>query len=151
MAKKASAWKKRRGKLGPLAPLLGSWKAKADTPIGPVNCTRTFTPVLSGKYIQLAAVWEFPQGAYRELAIYGAGDDGKVCFWSFTSDGKRSEGTLADVTDIHPEAVGFVAMMPAGLARMAYWPDEAGGFRWAVESKNKSGWRRFTEHHYTAV
>ncbi len=69
----------------------------------------------------------------------------------FTSDGKRSEGTLADVTDVHPEAVGFEAQMPAGLARMVYWPDEAGGFRWAVESKNKRGWKRFTEHHYTAV
>lgn len=38
--------------------------------------------------------------------------------------------------------------MPTGRARMIYWPDEDGGFRWAVESKNKKGWHRFTEHHY---
>ena len=37
------------------------------------------------------------------------GDNGIVCFWSFTSDGKRSQGSLADVTDIHPEAIGFEA------------------------------------------
>jgi hypothetical protein len=150
MAKKPLAWKKGRGKLGPLTPLLGNWKARADTPIGPVNCTRSFTPVLGGKYIHLKAVWEFGKGAYEELAIYGVGENGTVSFWSFTSDGKRSEGSIADVTDIHPEAVGFEAQMPAGLARMAYWPDEAGGFHWAVESKNQKGWRRFTEHHYTA-
>jgi hypothetical protein len=33
-------------------------------------------------------------------------------------------GAFADVSDIHPEAIGFEAQMPAGLTRMAYWPDE---------------------------
>lgn len=74
--------------------------------------------------------------------------DGRVAFWSFTSDGKNSSGTMADVTDIHPEAIGFEAQMPAGLARMAYWPDGGDGFLWAVEAKNNNGWKRFTEHHY---
>src|SRR5262249_19516510 len=69
-------------------------------------------------------------------------------FWSFTSDGKRSQGTVADVTDVHAEAIGFEAEMPAGLARMVYWPDDDGGFFWVVESKNKKGWRRFVEHNY---
>ena len=32
--------------------------------------------------------------------------------------------------------------------RMAYWPDETDGYYWAVEAKNKKGWKRFTEHHY---
>ena len=71
-----------------------------------------------------------------------------MSFWSFTSDGKRSEGVIADVSDVHPEAIGFEAQMPAGLARTVYWPDQEGGFHWAVESRNKQGWHRFTEHHY---
>jgi hypothetical protein len=87
-------------------------------------------------------------GPYEEVAIYGVGDVGQVGFWSFTSDGKRSQGTVADVTDLHDEAIGFEAQMPAGLARMAYWPDGEGGFFWVVESKNAKGWRRFTQHHY---
>ena len=61
---------------------------------------------------------------------------------SFTSDGKRSQGALADVTDVHPEAIGFGADMPAGRARMVYWPAEDGGFRWAVESGTKKGGNR---------
>src|SRR5262249_19191875 len=85
---------------------------------------------------------------YEEIALIGVGDEGLVCFWSFTSDGKRSQGTVADVTDVHAEAIGFEAEMPAGLARMVYWPDEDGGFFWVVESKNKKGWRRFVEHNY---
>ena len=55
------------------------------------------------------------------------------------------------MTGIHPDAIGFEAQMPAGPARMAYWPDAVEGFRWAVESKNKRGWKRFVEHHYTAA
>jgi hypothetical protein len=151
MAKKKLEWKKGRGKIGVLAPLIGSWKTKAHTPMGPVQCTRSFTPILGGSYVRLDATWKFSKGEYVELAVLGANQDGKVSFWSFTSDGKRSEGSLADVTDIHPQAIGFEAQMPAGLARMAYWPDEVEGFRWAVEAKTKKGWRRFTEHHYTAM
>ena len=74
----------------------------------------------------------------------------RVAFWSFTSDGKRSQGASADVTDLHPEAVGFEAQMPAGLGRMAY-SDGEGGFFFAVGSKNKKGWKRFVEHHYRAA
>lgn len=148
----AKIWKKGRGKLGPFQPILGTWMAEADSPMGPMRCYRTLEPILDGHYIQLSALWEFgPKGSgkgYREVAIIGAGDDGKVCFWSFTSDGKRSQGVMADVTDIHPEAIGFEAKMPAGLARMVYWPEADGGFRWIVESKAKKGWRRFVEHVY---
>ena len=89
--------------------------------------------------------------AYEEVALFGVGESGKLCFWSYTSDGKRSQGEIADVSDIHDKAIGFEAHMPAGLARMAYWPDETDGFHWAVESKNAKGWRRFTEHHYRSV
>jgi len=150
MTKSARTWKKGRGKLGILAPLIGSWTATADTPMGKVRCTRAFMPVLGGSYVQLLARWEFPKGAYEEMAVYGVGDQGEVTFWSFTSDGKRTFGVLTDAADIHPDAIAFEAQVPAGIARMAYWPDEAGGFRWAVEAKNKKGWKRFTEHHYTA-
>jgi hypothetical protein len=162
----AKLWKKGRGKLGVLQPLLGRWEARADTPMGPVRCTREFEPTLRENYVRLNARWEFPQTlkgkgkasasepgrpmVYEEVAMIGVRADGTVGFWSFTNDGKHSEGHLTDVTDLHPEAVGFEAQMPAGTARMAYWPDGEGGFIWVVESKNAKGWRRFTEHHTPA-
>ena len=150
MNRKKNSWKKGRGKLGLLEPLLGSWEAESDSPMGKIKCIRTFELILGGKYIELNAKWEFAKGAYKELAIYGINDD-KLSFWSFTSDGKKSQGYIADGTDVHPEAICFEAVMPAGLARMIYWPDNNGGFHWAVESKVKKGWNRFTEHKYHAV
>ena len=150
-------WKKGRGKLGFLEPLIGSWTASAESPMGPLRCERSFERILGGSYVRLDARWSFGKpapaqrkpGGYVELALIGADTDGTVSFWSFTSDGKRSQGRIADVSDVHPEAFGFEAQMPAGLARMAYWPDEDGqGFYWAVEAKNKKGWKRFTSHHY---
>jgi hypothetical protein len=145
-------WKKGRGKLGPFQPLLGQWLAEAESPMGPVRCTRILEETLGGHYLQLKARWEFSMKGkplvYDELAIIGVDKDKQVCFWSFTSDGKNSQGTIADVTDLHPEAIGFEAVMPAGTARMVYWPEDDGGFRWVVESKNAKGWRRFTDHKY---
>ncbi len=148
MAKSGKQWKRGRGKLGLLTPLIGNWTANASTPMGSVTCTRKFESILRGNYVRLLVRWEFEKGAYEEIAMFGVNPDGKVGFWSFTSDGKNSNGTVADVTDIHPEAIGFEAQMPAGLARMAYWPDDSDGFHWSVEAKNKKGWKRFTEHHY---
>lgn len=145
------SWKRGRGKLGPLAPLIGDWEAQAETPMGLVQCTRSFTPVLAGTYIQLIARWNFKAGLYEEQAFFGVDANRKLTFWSFTSDGKHSQGNQADVSDIHPQAVGFEAQMPAGLARMLYWPDDLGGMNWAVEAKTKKGWKRFTEHHYQRV
>src|SRR5262249_27718748 len=147
------------------APLLGSWSAAAESPMGPLQCTRAFESVLGDSYVRLEARWRFGAGAakaaadcsdtqpktgrgYEEIALFGAGADGRLAFWSFTSDGKRSQGTWADVTALHAEAIGFEAQMPAGLARMAYWPDGDGGFFFVVEAKNKKGWKRFLEHHY---
>ena len=146
----AKLWKKGRGKLGPFEPLIGTWVAEAESPMGPLRCTRKFESVLGGHYLKLSARWEFggTAGAYEETALIGVGDEKKVCFWSFTSDGKRSTGVMSDVTDLHPEAVGFEADMPAGRARNAYWPDNDGGFSWVVESRTKKGWRRFVLHHY---
>ena len=150
MAKKNEHWKKGRGKLGIMTPLLGSWRAEVETPVGKASCTRTFHPVLSDKYIELKARWEFSEGVYEEYAIYGF-HDGKISFWSFTSDGKKSDGTLADGSDIHPEAICFEANIPAGLARMTYWPHEKEGINFAVEAKTKKGWSRFAEHYYLSV
>ena len=152
MAKKSVQWKKGRGKLGIMTPLIGTWKAETALPggYGKAQCTRTFTPILRGTCIQLHARWEFSKGIYEELALFGF-HDGKISFWSFTSDGKRSQGVMTDGRDVHPEAIAFEAQMPAGLARMIYWPEEKEGFNWAVESKSKKGWNRFTHHHYTPV
>jgi hypothetical protein len=141
-------WKKGRGKLGLFDPLLGSWQAEAKSEMGPVICRRKFKKTLSGKYIQMIVHWEFSDRSYDEFAMVGVNPEKEVSFWSFTSDGKQSQGKLADVTDVHPHAIGFEAQMPAGLARMVYWPDEEEGFHWVVESKTKKGWNRFTEHHY---
>ena len=163
-----NVWKKGRGKLGVLAPLLGRWSASTESPMGPLRCTRVFEAVLGGSYVRLGTRWQLgagpPEGqgecpdapakaggGYEEIALFGAGEGGRIAFWSFTSDGKRSQGGSADVTDLRPEAVGFEAQMLAGLARMAYWPDGEGGFFFAVESKNKKGWKRFVEHHYRAA
>jgi hypothetical protein len=144
----AIEWKKGRGRLGLFRPLMGQWRAQADSEMGEVVCQRSFTSVLDGAYIQLTADWKFASESYSEIALIGVNADKDIQFWSFTSDKKQSHGKLADVTDIHPQAIGFEAQMPAGLARQAYWPDEKVGVRWAVESKTKKGWNRFTEHHY---
>ena len=141
-------WKKGRGKLGIFQPLLGVWQAEAESDLGLVTCRREFKKVLDGKYLQLTALWEYPSGSYEEVALIGVNPDKMVCFWSFTSDGKQSTGQLADVSELHPLAIGFEAEMPAGLGRMAYWPDDHEGFRWVVEARTKKGWKRFVEHHY---
>ncbi len=148
--KQKNIWKKGRGKLGLLSPLIGSWVAQTVSPMGNLTCTREFKPVLGGNYIQLTVRWDFEKFSYEEYAIIGVKED-LLHFWSFTSDGKNSEGKLTDGTDIHPEAICFEAEMPAGTARMLYWPNEEVGFNWAVESKNKKGWKRFTEHTYSAI
>lgn len=147
------AWKPGRGKLGPMAPVIGRWRAQSDSERGPLICEREFSRILGDKYVQLDAAWRFDGGSaavdgYRERAIYGADKDGVLTFWSFTSDGKRSQGRIAVADDVHPKALCFEAQMDAGLARQIYWPDETDGVHWAVEARNKSGWRRFTEHHY---
>jgi hypothetical protein len=77
----------RRGKLGPFQPLLGHRVAEADSAMGPVRCLRHPESVLGGSYVRLTARWEFgPKDAgraYEEVVFIGAGDGGRVCFWSF--------------------------------------------------------------------
>ena len=142
-----TAWKPGRGLLGPLKPLLGAWIADADMNGMTFTVTRTFEPMGKG-WVRLEAVWNLPQGAYVETALFGPGDDGTLGFFSFTSDGKRSVGRRADGTDVHPQALAFEARMPAGLARMIYWPSGTGvGFDFAVENRTKKGWNRFLVQH----
>jgi hypothetical protein len=75
--------------------------------------------------------------------------DGTLGFYSFTSDGKRSEGRLSDGSDVYATAIAFRAEMPAGVARMVYWPlDNGGGFNFAVESRTAKGWSRFLRQEY---
>lgn len=151
MSETSTQWKKGRGKLGVFEPLLGSWRAEADSPVGKVTCTRSFSRVLGGAYVQLTAEWVLPNETYQELALFGVGSDKAVYFWSFTSDKKQASGVLSDGTDLQPDAICFEAVMDAGLARQAYWHDGQGGFFWVVESKTKKGWNRFVEHHYQRV
>lgn len=146
-------WRPGRGALGLLKPLLGAWEAQPAGPDGAsrMRCTRRFAPVLNGRYIQLDAAWVAGPGRpYEELALFGKGADGLV-FHSFTSDGKRSHGVAVAATDVDPYAIAFEAEMPAGRARMVYWPDGAGAFYFAVESRTQKGWSRFMQHRYVLL
>jgi hypothetical protein len=144
-------WKAGRGHLGVFKPLLGRWRTETDSDRGPLICERRFEAILAGKYIELRADWQFENGGYQERCLFGIGPDKVLMFWSFTSDGKRSEGRRADAPDLHPRALAFEAEMPAGRARQGYWPHPDGGLSWAVESATKKGWRRFVEHQYLRV
>jgi hypothetical protein len=148
----ATAWKKGRGRMGPMAPLIGRWKATAETPMGPVACVRDYQK-FGDLYVRLEAEWFFKSKeaetkSYRELCMFGPDTDGVLAFWSYTSDGKKSSGRLADAKDGPPNAVCFEAQMAAGLARQLFWSDGGDGMRWVVEAKTKKGWSRLAEHHY---
>lgn len=127
MNSKIIDWKKGKGKFGILEPLLGNWEAIADSPMGKVICTRKFEKILGGNYIQLQAKWKFGKKDYEEIALFGV-EKRKIYFKSFTSDGKNSEGEISEAIDIQPDAICFIAEMPAGIARMVNWPDSEEGF-----------------------
>jgi hypothetical protein len=141
-------WTPGRGKLGPLAPPLGAWVAEGDSDAGPYRCERQFDRVLGGKWIRLHATWTVPGRTYEESALFGVDSDGRVRFWSFTSDGKHSVGELSVAEDLPQPCVAFEADMPAGRARFAYWPGEGTTVQFVVESRTKRGWNRFVEHTY---
>ncbi len=146
-------WRMGRGLLGPLNPLLGDWQTapggEGDSPASAMRCTRSFRPFGKG-WIELDARWEMGErGTYREIALFGGAAEGGINVFSFTNDGKRSEGRLTDGSDVHSQALAFEAEMPAGLARMIYWPvDEGLGFQFAVERRAKKGWNRFLRQIY---
>jgi hypothetical protein len=142
-------WKKGRGKLGLFDPLIGKWICNKDSKdrMNP-ECIRTFGYGIGNSYIIEDIVWNLGSKNYEDHTIIGLDDSKLIAFWSFTSDGKNSTGKFADVSDIHQQAIGFEATMPAGIARQAFWPDDDEGFWWAVESKTKKGWNRFVEQHF---
>lgn len=114
-----------------------------------VVCDGTFSQALDGKYVRLDAHWLLADGkSYDEICLFNALPDGGLGFWSFTSDGKRSEGWRSGAPDVHAEALCFEADMDAGRARQVYWPGEDGTMHWAVESATRKGRRRFTDHVY---
>ena len=133
-----------RGLLGPMKPLLGRWVYRGEHNGQSVQVERTYETWGKG-WVRLTAVWTMPGRNYVETAFYGALDDGTLGFHSFTNDGKRSVGRLADGSDVHGQAVAFVARFPAGTGRMIAWPrdDGAPGFVFAVESQTAKGWKRF--------
>ncbi|WP_156811834.1 hypothetical protein [Robiginitomaculum antarcticum] len=142
------AWKAGRGKMGFMAPLIGTWVATvSDTPMGKVVCERHYSPILDGKFIRLEANWDIGEGkkTYQEIAHYGLNRDKIPTFWSFTSDGGTSIGTLADVSDMHDGAMGFSAHMPSGLARFGFWPTQT-GMMWAADAQTKTGWSSMIRH-----
>lgn len=148
----ATRWTKGRGKLGFLNPLLGQWHHEGGAGAERFSCTRTFDKVLGGKYVELIADWSLGAGkTYQEKCLFGVDKDGTVRFWSFTSDGKQSEGWLSAAPEITPDAICFEADMDMGRARQVYWPGPGETIMWAVESRNKSGWKRFVDHTYRAV
>ena len=142
-------WKKGRGKLGLFQGIIGNWICNEGSKdrLNP-QCSRSIQFHLDNKYIIQDIVWFLGDKRYIDHTIIGLSADKRISFWSFTSDGKNSTGVLCDVSDIHPEAVGFEAEMPAGTARQAFWPDDTTGFHWVVESKSKKGWNRFVHQHY---
>lgn len=141
-------WKPGRGKLGLFKPLLGLWTSTTDSPHGQMSCTRAFEPALNSSHIRLIAHWHGGTLDYIEDCLFAPDKSGLLWFHSFTSDGKNSTGWLTAAPDIHPQAICFESDMTAGHARQVYWPDTDAGFHWAVESRTKKGWNRFTAHHY---
>lgn len=145
-------WKKGRGKLGIFDPLIGKWECNPGSKdrMNP-HCIRELSYALDKNYIIENIVWFLGDKNYEDHTIIGLNNEKRICFWSFTSDGKNSNGILTDVTDIHPLAIGFEAQMAAGLARQAFWPDDKEGFHWVVEAQNKKGWNRFVHQHYLKI
>jgi hypothetical protein len=148
MPASALKWKPGRGKLGRFKPLLGTWKTETPSPRGPLYVTRQFAPALRGSHVRLLVLWTSAGFVYEEDCLFAPDPTTGLRFYSFTSDGKSSQGWLSSAPDIHPDAITFEADMPAGRARQSYWPDAEAGFHWAVESQRQTGWHRFAQHHY---
>ena len=151
MATPKKLWKKGRGKLGALDPLLGAWETRADSPQGPIRCVRTFSSILGGSYVRLAARWELPGSVYEEHSVYGAPAGAPLGFWSFTSDGQALRG---DGRGLHRSASrgGGLRGADAGGAR-APGLLARGGRRDRLRGRvaEPKGWSRFVHHHYTPL
>ena len=129
---------------------IGEWTTETDTPAGKARCTRRFSAVLGGAYVEMTVLWHFGgAGApYEERAYWGTSASGSLAFWSFTSDGGHSAGEPIDVSDVDPDAVGLVAMMPAGRARNAYWLAKGSELHWVAQAETAKGWEVMMSHQY---
>lgn len=143
-----SAWNTGDGALGPMAPLMGTWRTEPPPPdaneSSAIPCTRTFQ-AFGPDWVRLEAQWGEGEDAYREIALFGMDGEETLAFHSSTSDGNRSNANLSDGTDIHPQAIAFATPIPGGgSARVIYWPreDGAAGFHFGVEIKSDADWTR---------
>jgi hypothetical protein len=153
-AKKAAARGKPGAALSKLKKYVGQWTAEGVGPMGSYRCDRIFEEVRGGKWLRLTVIWDLPSHGmkYEEVAVYGVDPVGKrLRFWSFTSDGKRSEGEFATPADVPPDALCFEADVSGRRARMIWSPVGPDGFTVAVEASLKKGWRRFLEQRFRAA
>jgi hypothetical protein len=128
---------------------IGLWVTEGKGPMGTYRCERVFEELRGGKYLRLTVVWDIPGGKYEELAVYGVDPASRrLRFWSFTSDGKRSEGELTAPADVAKDALCFEADFSGRRARMIWSPVGPEGFTVAVEARNKKGWKRFLEQQF---
>jgi len=134
--------------LGIFAPLLGTWVAQSDSPKGQVLCTRTFSKILNGHFIEVRADWQFPHNRYQELALIGLDENRFVTFSTFDSDGQRSAGRLIKPKERHVRAFGFEMEMSHVFTRQVYWPHQETGFQWTVEIHTGGDWQCLVKHHY---
>lgn len=148
-AKKGTAGRSAAAGFRKLKRYIGLWVAEGKGPMGPYRCERVIEELRGGKYLRLSAVWDIPGWKYEELAVYGVDPASKrLRFWSFTSDGKRSEGELAAPADVAKEALCFEAHFSGRRARMIWSPVGPEGFTVAVEAQTKKGWKRFLEQQF---
>lgn len=145
------SWRRGRGRLGVLAPLLGAWVAEGESEAGPYRCERRFARALHGTYIELRAEWRLPGRTYDEVALHGHDRDGMLRFWSFTSDGRQATGVRVEPDDLSHAGIAFEADLPAGRVRFAYMAPPDGDLLYTVESWTAQGWNRFVEHRYTRL
>lgn len=145
---------KGRGPLGLFKSFVGSWEHSGDSPMGPITCSRTFSMVLGGKWLQLDVVWSYadPKRAdYVERCLIGKDADNGLAFHSFVSDGSCSRGWLSKADDVDGSIVCFEADMPAGRARQIYIQADDDGYTWRVERQVKKGWSLIVEHAYRPI
>ena len=139
--------------LAPLKPLIGVWRHEGPSAMGDLAVVRTFTPVLSGHWVRLDAVWTYadPKRAdYVETCLFGV-IGGGLSFSSFINDGSASTGRRVVAEDVGPDALVFEAQMPHGIARQSYRLTDGDTLDWRVERKVKAGWSPIIAQAYRRV
>ena len=141
-------WKLTDGTLNIFTPLMGTWVAQSDSPKGAVLCTRTFTKILNGQFIEVRTDWKFPHNSYQELSLIGLDENRFISFWTYDSDGNRAAGRMIKLKQLHPHAFGFEIEIAHGFSRQIYCPHPQTGFEWTVEIHAGNDWQQLLQHHY---